>query len=101
MFSFSHKPPTVRRQHEAFGEAAQEGPARGTTEGNEDGTMGDGIQANRLAERHSSHTQMRPRPRAQSPSGATPAVREKLIATMVEIVAEGGDPRLVKSRALA
>ena len=57
--------------------------------------MGDRIQINRLGERFSSHTQ------AQSPSrrcramGGTEALREKLIAAMVEVVAEGSDPRLL------
>ncbi|HTZ64205.1 MAG TPA: hypothetical protein VMB51_08875 [Solirubrobacteraceae bacterium] len=56
--------------------------------------MGDGIQINRVAERFSSHTQMRSRPRRQRASPDTDALREKLIAALVEVVAEGGDPRL-------
>jgi hypothetical protein len=57
--------------------------------------MGDGIQINRVAERFSSHTQMRSRPRRHRTSRDQQALREKLIAAMVEVVAEGGDPRLV------
>ncbi|HTZ65690.1 MAG TPA: hypothetical protein VMB51_16440 [Solirubrobacteraceae bacterium] len=56
--------------------------------------MGDGIQINRVAERSSSHTQMRTRPRACATSDDKQALREKLIAAMVEVVADGGDPRL-------
>ena len=62
--------------------------------------MGDGIQINRVAERFSSHTLSRSRPCWATGLPATrSALREKLIAAMVEVVAEGGDPRLVKSRA--
>jgi hypothetical protein len=57
--------------------------------------MGDGIQINRVAERFSSHTQMHSGPRRQRSSGRTRALREKLIAALVEVVAEGGDPRLL------
>ena len=60
--------------------------------------MGDGIQINRMAECFSSHTLSRSRPsgrRASGTSGETKALREKLIAAMVEVVAEGSDPRLV------
>jgi hypothetical protein len=56
--------------------------------------MGDGIQMNRVAERFSSHTQMHSRPRRHRGSAETKALREKLIAALVEVVAEGGDPRL-------
>ena len=56
--------------------------------------MGDGIQINRLGERFSSHTQMRTRSRAHKTSGDVQELRERLIAAMVEVVAEGGDPRL-------
>ncbi len=56
--------------------------------------MGDGIQINRVAERYSSQTQGRTRPRRQRTSADTEALREKLIAAMVEVLAEGGDPRL-------
>ena len=57
--------------------------------------MGDGIQINRMAERFSSHTQMHPRPRRHGSSADTQALREKLIAALVEVVADGGDPRLI------
>jgi hypothetical protein len=57
--------------------------------------MGDGIQIHRVAEQFSSHTQMRGRPRRHSAFADT---RTKLIAAFVEVVAEGGDPRLNKSR---
>jgi hypothetical protein len=56
--------------------------------------MGDGIQINRVAERFSSHTLARSRPSGHRGSGDTKALREKVIAAMVEVVAEGGDPRL-------
>jgi hypothetical protein len=56
--------------------------------------MGDGIQINRVAERFSSHTQMHPRPRRHTRSGDQQALRETLIAALVEVVADGGDPRL-------
>jgi hypothetical protein len=56
--------------------------------------MGDGIQINRVAERFSSHTLSRQkRSRDRTSRGAT-ALRETLIAAMVEVVADGGDPRL-------
>jgi len=56
--------------------------------------MGDGIQINRVGERFSSHTRMPSRPRRHRSSGDEQAVRDKLIAALVEVVAEGGDPRL-------
>jgi hypothetical protein len=58
--------------------------------------MGDGIQINRVAERFSSHTQMPSRPRGYTGSAE---MRKRLIAALVEVVAEGGDPRLTQSRA--
>jgi hypothetical protein len=63
--------------------------------------MGDGIQINRVAERYSSHTQTRRAPRRRRTSADTQALREQLIEALVEAVAEGGDPRLLKSQALA
>jgi hypothetical protein len=63
--------------------------------------MGDGIQINGMAERFSSHTLSRARSSRQRPSPDMQAVREKLIAAMAEVVADGGDPRLGKSRAPA
>jgi hypothetical protein len=62
--------------------------------------MGDGIQMNRVAERFSSHTLSHSRPVRYRTFRDKNALREKLIAALVEIVAEGGDPRLAKSRAL-
>jgi hypothetical protein len=56
--------------------------------------VGNGIQINRVGERFSSHTVPRSRPSGHGASGSTKALREKLIAAMVEVVAEGGDPRL-------
>ncbi|HTZ63302.1 MAG TPA: hypothetical protein VMB51_04305 [Solirubrobacteraceae bacterium] len=56
--------------------------------------MGKGIQINRVAERFSSHTQMQPRPCQRRSSSDRQALREKLIAATVEVLAEGGDPRL-------
>jgi hypothetical protein len=61
--------------------------------------MGDGIQINRVAERFSSHTLARPRRSATRACGDAEGLREGLVAAMVEVVAEGGDPRLVQSRA--
>ena len=55
---------------------------------------GDRIQISRLGERFSSHTQAQPRSRRNRAIGDTKALREKLIAATVEVVAEGGDPRL-------
>jgi hypothetical protein len=62
--------------------------------------MGDGIQISRLGERFSSHTQAQSRPRPRRTSGDGERLREQLIAAFVEVVAEGGDPRLAWSRAL-
>jgi len=56
--------------------------------------MGNGIQINRVAERFSSHTQMHSRPRPHSGSADAQALRKKLIAALVDVVAEGSDPRL-------
>ena len=61
--------------------------------------MGNGIQINRVAERFSSHTQMRSQSRSRRTSDETQALRERLIAAMAETVAEGGDPRLDKTLA--
>jgi hypothetical protein len=63
-------------------------------EGNESIIMGDRIQINRLGERFSNHTQPQSRPRRHRTIGDTEALREKLIAATVEVLAEGGDPRL-------
>ena len=63
-------------------------------EGNEGITMGDRIQISRLGERFSNHTQGPSRPRHSTTTGDTEALREKLIAATVEVLAEGGDPRL-------
>ena len=57
--------------------------------------MGDGIQINRVAKRFSSHTLSHSRPSGHGTSGDTNALREKLIAAIAEVVAEGSDPRLV------
>jgi hypothetical protein len=56
--------------------------------------MGDRIQINRLGERFSSHTQAPSRPRRNRASRDAEALREKLIAATVEVLANGGDPRL-------
>jgi hypothetical protein len=61
--------------------------------------MGDQVQISRVGKRFSSHTLSRSR-RVNKPSKATTALREKLIAAMVEVVAEGGDPRLDQTRVL-
>ncbi len=60
--------------------------------------MQDGIQINRMAERFSSHTLSRSRPAACRASRDAEVVRETLIAVMVEVLAEGSDPRLGQSR---
>jgi hypothetical protein len=57
--------------------------------------MGDGIHINRLDECCSSHTQMRSGPRGRRTSGDAATLREKLIEATVEVLAEGGDPRLL------
>ncbi len=61
--------------------------------------MGDGIQINRFGERFSSHTQSRSRPHVHRTSRDSDRLRQRLIAATVEVVAEGGSPRLTKSRA--
>ena len=61
--------------------------------------MGDGIHINRTAERFSSHTLSHRRPAGHRTSRSARDLRDRLIAALVEVVAEGGDPRLIKSRA--
>jgi hypothetical protein len=61
--------------------------------------MGDRIQINRVAERFSSHTLSASRPAGRRTSPDTTALRDKLIAATVEVIADGGDPRLSQSRA--
>jgi hypothetical protein len=61
--------------------------------------MGDGIQISRLGERFSSHTQAS-RPLGRRTFSDARALREKLITATVEVLAEGGNPRLSQSRAL-
>jgi hypothetical protein len=63
--------------------------------------MGNGIQISRVGERFSSHTQAPSRARRSRSVGDTEALREKLISATVEALAEGGDPRLDWTRALA
>ncbi len=74
---------------------------RGTTEGNQGSTMGDGIKINRVAERLSSHTLSHSRPARHRTSRNVDVPHKRLVAALVEVVAEGSDPRLVRSRALA
>jgi hypothetical protein len=62
--------------------------------------MGNQIHINRVAERLSSHTLSHSRPSGCRTSADLNALREQLIAATVAVVAEGGDPRLVGSRAL-
>jgi hypothetical protein len=57
--------------------------------------MGDGIQIEHVAEPFSSHTQMGSRPRRHRSSADRKALRQKLISTLVDVIAEGSDPRLV------
>jgi hypothetical protein len=66
--------------------------------------MRDEIQINRVSSGFSSHTLSRLRPSRASiygTSGDANALREKLIAAAVEVLAEDGDPRLRQSRALS
>jgi hypothetical protein len=63
--------------------------------------MGDGIQINRVASCFSSHTLTHSRPSKKRTSRDQRILRERLIAATVGVVAEGSDPRLVRSRALA
>ena len=63
-------------------------------EGNEGITMGDRIQISRLGERFSSHTQAQPRSRRDRTIRDAEALREKLIAATVEVLAAGSSPRL-------
>jgi hypothetical protein len=56
--------------------------------------MGSQIHISRVAERFSNHTQTGSNPRGRRTSGETRALRERLIGALVEVVAEGGDPRL-------
>jgi hypothetical protein len=69
-------------------------------EGNEGSMMGDGIQINRVAERFSSHTLSHSRPAEHRACAEIEAVRGRLIAATVEVLAEGSDPRLDKTLAL-
>ena len=55
--------------------------------------MGDGIQISRVSKRFSSHTQTQARPRRHETSEQAEALRQRLIDALVEVVAEGGDPR--------
>jgi hypothetical protein len=56
--------------------------------------MGDGIQVSRVGERFSTHTQAHARSRRHGSSEEAGALRQRLIDAIVEVVAEGGDPRL-------
>jgi hypothetical protein len=62
--------------------------------------MGDEIHITRVAERFSSHTLSRSRPSGHWTSGDARGLRDRLIAAAVEVIAEGGDPRLGRTRAL-
>ena len=61
--------------------------------------MGNQIHINRVAERFSSHTLSHSRPAGRRASRDMTALRDSLIAATVEVLAEGGDPRLIESRA--
>jgi hypothetical protein len=63
-------------------------------EGKEGRIMGDGTQISRVGERFSSHTQALSRSRRHGTSREPEALRQSLIDAIVEVVAEGGDPRL-------
>jgi hypothetical protein len=59
---------------------------------------GDPIQISRLGERFSSNTLTRTHARRSEASRHAETLRERLIAAAVEVLAEGGDPRLGQSR---
>jgi hypothetical protein len=63
--------------------------------------MGNEIQTTCVSERFSSHTQARIRPAATRSFDQGSALRQTLIEAMVQAVAEGSDPRLGETRALA
>jgi hypothetical protein len=63
--------------------------------------MGNQIHTNRVAERFCSHTLSHSRPSGCKASADIDALRRKLITATVQVVAEGGDPRLVKTLALS
>ncbi len=63
--------------------------------------MGDRIQISRLGERFSSHTQAEPHPRRHRASTDAESLRQSLIDAMVDVLAEGSDPRLGRTRARA
>ncbi|HTZ64258.1 MAG TPA: hypothetical protein VMB51_09145 [Solirubrobacteraceae bacterium] len=54
-----------------------------------------------MAEAFSSHTLALSTPAGSRASQDLATVRDRLIATMIDVVAEGGDPRLGETRALA
>jgi hypothetical protein len=60
--------------------------------------MGSRIDITRVVDSFSSHTQMRPRTQGCRTSTETAALRDRLIAAAVEVIAEGSVPRLVQSR---
>lgn len=62
--------------------------------------MGNQIYISRVAERFSSNTQVHSNPRGASSSGDREALRERLIAAALEVLAEGSDPCLAESRTL-
>jgi hypothetical protein len=63
--------------------------------------MEDRIRINRTGERFSSHTQTHRHAPANRTPQDTGALRHQLIEATVAIIADGGDPRLGKSLALA
>ena len=63
--------------------------------------MADRIRINRMGERFSSHTQAHSRAPGYRTSQDTDALRHQLIEATVAVLAEGGDPRLVKTLAPA
>ncbi len=60
--------------------------------------MGDRIRINRATGRFCSHTLSHSRPVMYTASEDHSALRERLISAIAEVLAEGGDPRLAKSR---
>jgi hypothetical protein len=100
----NHKNSGYGPDGEQHGEARPEGRQRelrrGKTEGKRGSIMGDEIHITRIVERFSSNTLSRSRPAGHCTSAATRAQRDELIGAAAEVIAEGGDPRLDRSRAL-
>jgi hypothetical protein len=89
----------ISRKHDGVVERGPRGNIVRDDGGKRGGIVGDGIQINRMAERFSSHTLARPRPSRTRIYRDAEDLRETLIRATVDVIAAGGDPRLVQSRA--